>query len=78
MEQVMDLVKAFHIPSQKIVDVVQDREDYVFIKFPDGKTIWVPSGEVDFDDLGGDDDWGPENMDDLGFGQDQYDIEYDR
>ena len=56
---------ALYIPSRVVVDVIQDGEEMAFVKFPGGKAIWVKSNELDFDDLGGDDDWGPENVDDF-------------
>lgn len=79
---------ALYIPDQTVVDVIQDGEEMAFVKFPDGKAIWVKSDLLDFDDLVGDDDWGPENVgedrwnsdDDFEFADagDQFDIEYDR
>lgn len=55
---------ALYIPDQTVVDVIQDGEELAFVKFPGGKTIWVKSNLLDFDDLVGDDDWGPENVGD--------------
>lgn len=72
---------ALYIPDQTVVDVIQDGEEMAFVKFPGGKTIWVKSNLLDFDDLVGDDDWGPENDDDLGFDSptdfDEYEMNYD-
>jgi len=83
---------AQYIPDRVIVDVIDERDDtYAYVKFADGKCIWVKSNLLDFDDLldaaterALDDDWGPENDDDLGFNEDSfydgdyYDFEYDR
>lgn len=56
---------ALYVPKQVVVDVIQDGEERAFVKFPDGKAIWVRTDELDFDDLGGDDDWGDEFDDSL-------------
>lgn len=58
---------ALYKPEGIIVDVIQDGEELAFVKYPSGKAIWVKSNLLDFDDLGGDDDWGDENDDTLGF-----------
>ena len=83
---------ALHVPTNLVVDVIQDGEDMAYVKFPDSKVIWVKSSELEFDYL--DDDWGDEgpgldsptdfdeyemNPDDcLADAGDQYDYEYDR
>ena len=83
---------ALHVPTNLVVDVIQDGEELAYVKFPDGKVIWVNSSELEFDYL--DDDWGDEgpgldsptdfdeyemNPDDcLADAADQYDFEYDR
>jgi len=56
---------ALYVPKQVVVDVIQDGEERAFVKFPDGKAIWVKTDELDFDDLVGDDDWGDEFDDSL-------------
>jgi len=83
---------ALYMPKGMLVDVIQDGEEMAFVKFSDGKAIWVKSNDLDFDNLVDDatadaldDDWGPENDDTLGFDDDfeidsgdHYDFEYDR
>ena len=83
------MTPAMYLPTRTPVEVIQDGEQMAYVKFPTGKVLWVDSNLLDFDDVG-DDDWGPENDDDLGFDDrhedyaddylagDQYDIEYDR
>lgn len=83
---------AQYMTKGMLVDVIDEREELSFVKFPDGRCIWVKSGDLDFDSLV-DDDWGPENDDTLGFDEpfdfddgmeyeidsgDHYDMEYDR
>lgn len=72
---------ALYAPKNVVVDVIQDGEEMAFAMFPDGKAIWVKSNELDFDDLHGDDDWGPENIDSLGLDSptdfDEYEMNYD-
>ena len=51
---------ALYKPDGVVVDVIQDGEELAYVKFPGGKVLWVKSAALDFDDLGGDDDWGPE------------------
>jgi hypothetical protein len=72
---------AQYMASGEIVDVIDEREEMSFVKFPNGKCIWVKTITLDFDDLGGDDDWGPENDDNLGFDSpadsDEYEMNYD-
>ena len=83
---------ALHVPTNLVVDVIQDGEEMAYVKFADGRVIWVKSSELEFDYL--DDDWGDEgpgldsptdfdeyemNPDDcLADAGDQYDYEYDR
>ena len=57
------MVPALYIPTQEVVQVIQDGETLAYVKFDDGKTIWVDVNKLDFDDLHGDDDWGPEFVD---------------
>jgi len=78
---------ALYMPKGMLVDVIQDGEEMAFVKFSDGKAIWVKSNDLDFDNLVDDatasaldDDWGPENDDTLGFDDDfgdPFDFEYD-
>lgn len=60
------MTPAMYTPTRTPVEVIQDGEQMAYVKFPGGKVIWVKAGELDFDDIG-DDDWGPENNDNLGF-----------
>lgn len=67
-------VQALHLPTEQLVEVIQDGEDLAFVRFPNGKCIWVECDVLDFEDLVDgataaalDDDWGPENDDTLGF-----------
>lgn len=57
----MDRVKALHLPSEELVEVIQDGEDRALVRFASGTTIWVDCDVLDFNNL--DDDWGPENND---------------
>jgi hypothetical protein len=85
---------ALYLPSGVLVDVIQDGDEMAYVKFADGRVIWVKSNLLDFDTLidaeterALDDDWGPENDDDLGFNDrqddyfddpvDYFDFEYD-
>lgn len=87
-------IKALYITQGATVDVIEEREQMTFVKFADGRCIWVRTDALDFDL---DDDWGDENDDNLGFDSptdfdeyemnpddcapdagDQYDFEYDR
>ena len=84
--------KALYTPHGSTVEVIDEREQMSFVKFADGRCIWVRTDALEFDD-----DWGPENDDNLGFDSptdfdehemnpddcaadagDQYDFEYDR
>lgn len=65
---------ALYMTKGQLVDVIDEREELSFVKFPDGRCIWVKSTLLDFDSLVDDataapldDDWGPENDDTLGF-----------
>lgn len=49
-------VKAQYTPDRVVVEVIQDGEEMAFVKFPDGKAIWVKSDLLDFDDLTTDDE----------------------
>jgi hypothetical protein len=54
-------VSAMYLPTEQVVEVIQDGEELALVKFPGGKTIWVKCDHLDFEDLStGDDDWGPE------------------
>lgn len=73
---------ALYVLKGVVVDVIDERDDtYAYVKFPDGKCIWVKSNELDFDELREADDWGPENDDNLGFDSptdfDEYEMNYD-
>ena len=74
---------ALYAPKNVVVDVIQDGEEMAFVKFPDGKAIWVKSNELDFDTVVADfdDDWGSENDDNLGFDSptdfDEHEMNYD-
>lgn len=59
-------IPAKYMPDRTVVDVIDEREELSFVKFPTGRCIWVKSNLLDFSDTG-DDDWGPENDDNLGF-----------
>jgi hypothetical protein len=61
-----DRVKALYLPSEDVVDVIQDGEELAYVKFPNGKVLWVRVDVLDFEDLGGDDDCGSENHNDFG------------
>lgn len=61
------MTPALYIPTKQVVEVIQDGDELAYVKFPGGKVLWVKSGDLDFDDLVGDDDWGQENGDTLGF-----------
>lgn len=70
------MTPALYTPTQVVVKVIQDGDELAYVKFPGGKVLWVKSNLLDFDDLVGGDDWGPDDcMADAG---DLYDIEYDR
>lgn len=61
------MTPALYTPTREVVEVIQDGDELAYVKFPSGKVLWVKSDALDFDDLGGDDDWGDENDDNLGF-----------
>ena len=85
---------ALYTPSNVVVDVIQDGEEMAYVKFPDGKVLWVKSNTLDFDDQVGDDDTGldsPTDFDEYEMNPDDsvedygvydlvdyYDYEYDR
>lgn len=60
-----------YAPKNVVVDVIQDGEEMAFVKFPDGKAIWVKSSELDFDEH-------EMNYDDSYMAGDPHDMEYDR
>lgn len=49
---------ALHMPSNNVVDVIQDGEELAYVKFPNGKVLWVKVSEIDFDSVV------PEGLDD--------------
>lgn len=60
---------ALYMASNEVVEVIHEREELSYVKFPDGKCIWVKNITLDFDDPhpDQDDDWGNENDDQMGF-----------
>jgi hypothetical protein len=74
------MTPAMYLPTRTPVEVIQDGDELAYVKFPTGKVLWVKSGDLDFDDIG-DDDWGPENDDNLGFDSptdfDEHEMNYD-
>jgi len=70
------MTPAMYLPTRTPVEVIQDGEQMAYVKFPTGKVLWVNSEDLDFDDIG-DDDWGDENDDNLGFNDREADVGYD-
>jgi hypothetical protein len=42
---------ALYRPEGVVVDVIDEREEMSYVKFPQGKVIWVRSDALDFEDL---------------------------
>lgn len=73
-------IKALYTIHGSTVEVIDERELFSYVKFADDRCIWVRNDALDFDNVG-DDDWGPENDDDLGFDSptdsDEHEMNYD-
>jgi len=72
---------ALHIPSNTVVDVIQDGEELAYVKFPNGKVLWVKVSDIDFDSVVPEEDF-HEDPKDYDFDaideRSYYDFEYDR
>jgi len=84
-------IRATYTLTGASVEVIQDGEERAYVKFPDGKVLWVVADALDFDNPDGDDfddvpgldsptdfDEYEMNADDCADPGDQYDFEYDR
>lgn len=64
-------IPAKYMPDRTVVNVIDEREELSFVKFPTGRCIWVKSNLLDFSDT--------DAMDfDVADPGDPYDLEYDR
>lgn len=53
---------ALHVPTNQVVEVLQDGNDVAYVRFDSGKSIQVRTRDLEFD-FDDDSDWGADDRD---------------